>query len=92
MKNKRNTEEDGSISASIDESSTDDDSYNVSISKSSLKDIWYGIQIHPDINARYYRLKMRDFFKQTQSEWEVVALSEKRTVKALHKIFKVVVN
>ena len=52
-----NTEEDESISDSIDDSSTEDDSDDGSISTKAIKYMWNGKHIHTDINTRYVRLK-----------------------------------
>ena len=41
-----------------------------SISIDALEDIQGGSQIHPDTNARYSRLKIRDRIKQMQNEWK----------------------
>ena len=53
VEKKCDTEEDESISASIDESYIYNDSDGGSISTDALKDIWYGSQIHPELNAIY---------------------------------------
>ena len=58
VENGCNAEEDESISDSIDELSTDDESEDRSMSTNALKDNRYVSQIHPDINARYARLKI----------------------------------
>ena len=50
--------------ASIDDSSADNDSGEISISMNALKDILYGIQIHPELNERYARLKSSDCIKK----------------------------
>ena len=68
VENKRNAEEDEYITASIDELSTCNDSSEGSISTHALEDIQDGSQIHPDMNARYARLKTRDNIRQAQSE------------------------
>ena len=74
--------------ASIDEAYTGDDADDGSISMHALGDIWYGNQIHPEINARDSRLKIRDRIKQTQIEWKGSELSEKRMGKGVNKVFK----
>ena len=61
VENELNAEEDESILASIDESSTEDDSGGGSIRTKNSKDIRDGIQVHPYINKRDTR---------TQSEWK----------------------
>ena len=58
----------------------------------AIKDIWNGSKIHPDINARYSRLKILDRIRQTQGDWKVAELSEKIMGKCLHKLFKAIVN
>ena len=87
-----NVEECESVLASIDDSFTDNDYDDGYISKNSLGDIWYGIQIHPEINARYSRLKIHDRIKQTQNEFKGAELSDKSMGKVLHKLFKFVVR
>ena len=77
---------------SIDESYKDNNYYDGSIIKNALEDIHGGIQIHPELNAREARFKIRDLIKQPQNEWKVSELSEKSMVKCLHKLFKTVVN
>ena len=68
--NERNTEEEESISASIDESSTDNNYDDGSISTKSLWDICYGSSIHPELNARYARFKISANIKKTKNEWK----------------------
>ena len=92
VENECNEEEDKSSLSSIDESSTDDESDYLSISTNDLEDILEGSQIHPEINARDDRLKIRDRIRQTQNEWKGSELSEKRMGKGLHKLFKEFVN
>ena len=36
----------------------------------ALKDICGGSQIHPELNARYARLKIRDHIKQAKNKWK----------------------
>ena len=60
-----NTVEDQSISASIDESSTDNESDKEYISMNSLEDIQDGSQIHPYINAIYAKFKIYEHIRQT---------------------------
>ena len=67
VENERNSEEDKSILALNDESSTDNDSDYGSISMNSLEDIWNRSQIHPELNTRDDILKIRDRIKQTQN-------------------------
>ena len=87
-----NAEEEESILSSIHELSIDYGSGDQSISMNLLGYIWYVSQIHPDINARYAILKIRDRIKQTQNEWKVALLSAKVMGKVLHKLFKAAVN
>ena len=70
VENERNTDEDKSISDSIDESSTENGSDDESINKNAIKDIWYGIQVSPEPNARYDRLKICDWIIQTKNWWK----------------------
>ena len=76
----------------IDELSTDDESDDKYISTNSLKEIWRGNYVHPEINARYARLKIRDRIRQTQSEWKGEELSSKSMGKGSNKLFKAVIN
>ena len=57
VENKRNSEEDKSISASIDESFTYNDSDDGSISTNALGEIRDESQIHPKLKARDARLE-----------------------------------
>ena len=77
---------------SIDESSTYDESDEVYISTKSIEDIRDISQIHPDVNTRDAKLKIRDHIFQTQSEWKIAEISVKSMGKCLHKLFKAVVN
>ena len=65
VENECNTEEDESISASIDELSTDDDCNDGYIGTNTLKDIWDGSQIYPEINGRYAIFKICVRIRQT---------------------------
>ena len=76
------------FSDSIDELSTDVESDGGYISTNALKDIQGGSQIHPEINARDFRLKIRDPIKKDQSEWKGAELLEKIIDKGLHKVLK----
>ena len=58
----------------------------------SLEDIHNGIQIHLDINAIYYRLKVCDCINQMKNDWKGSELSAKRMGKVLHKVFKAVLD
>ena len=62
------------------------------MSTNALEDIRYGSQIHPEINARDDRLKMRDLIKKTKSERKRSEISPKSMGKYLHKVFKDVVK
>ena len=65
-----NSEEDESVLASIDESSADNYSDDESISTDLLGDIRGGNHVHPNINARDIRLRIRDRIGKAQSEWK----------------------
>ena len=45
-----------------------DDFDDKCISTNVLEDIRYGSQIHPELNARYAILKLRDSIKQAKNE------------------------
>ena len=77
---------------SIDDSYSDDNSDDEYISMDGIKGIWYGNYAHPNINARYSRLKICDRIRQVKSEWKGAELSQKRMRKYLHKVFKVIVK
>ena len=62
--------------ASIDKSYIDD-SDDGSISTNSLEYIRDRSQIHPELNARYARFKIRDHNKQTKNEWKGAELPER---------------
>ena len=53
---------------SIYQLSIDNDSDDRSISANNLGGIQARSQIHPNINARYARFKIRDRIRQTQNE------------------------
>ena len=57
-----------------------------------LEDSVDGSQIHPDVNARDYTLKICDHIKRTQNEWKGEELSAKSIGKVLHRFFYAVVN
>ena len=59
---------------------------------SALEKIWHGSYVHPKINARDARFKIRENIRQTNSEWKVAELSANGMRKGLHKGFKDVVN
>ena len=63
VKNERYVAKNESISALIDELYTEYDSDDESTSTNSLKEIRYGSYVHPDIMARYSRLKITDHIK-----------------------------
>ena len=52
------------------------------------KGIWGISHIHPELNARDARLKIRACIKQTQNECKGVELSAKIMVNILHKVFR----
>ena len=58
----------------------------------NIEHIWYVIFIHPNINARYARLKIRDHIRQSKNEYKGAEISSEKIVKGLHKVFKAVVN
>ena len=60
VENECNVSEYEYILASIDESSTDNDYYDLYTRTYALEDIQYGKYVHPNINARDTRLKIRD--------------------------------
>ena len=64
---KLNSEKDEPILASINGSSTDNDYDDRSISLKALEVIWNRSQIHPELNAGYYRLEICERIKQTQN-------------------------
>ena len=66
VENERCEEEDESNLSTIDELSTEDESEYGSISTNVFEDIQYESQIHPDINARDARLKVRDRIKNNK--------------------------
>ena len=70
VENERNVAEYEWILASIDYSYTDDYSNNGYIITNSPKDIQDGNYVHPKINTRDDRLKIRELIKQAQSEWK----------------------
>ena len=53
--------------ASIGDLSTDDDSDDGYVSTNNLKDVYDGIQVHPELNERDAKLKIRDRIKQTKN-------------------------
>ena len=92
VENESNTEEEKSISASIDESSTDNDSDEISIITNAFEDIRDRSKINPELNASDAILKIRDLILKTQNEWKVSELSSKSMGKGTHKLFMAVVN
>ena len=71
VENGHNAEEYESTPASIDQSYTDNESDDGYISTKDLEEIWDVIQIHPGINARDARFKIRDCIKRAYSEWKI---------------------
>ena len=67
MENEYNVERYESVLDLIYESYEDNDYDDRSISMNYLEDIWDGSYIHPDINTRYARLKIRNHIKQAQN-------------------------
>ena len=78
--------------ALIDESYIDNEYYDRSISTNALGEIWDGSQIHPELNTRDSRLKIRDYIKQTKNKWKGAEISVKSIVKDSHKVFNDVGN
>ena len=78
--------------SSVDELSIESDFDYGSINMITLEDIKDGSQIHPEINSRYARLKIRDCIRQTKNEGKGSELSSKSMGKGLHKVFKYSVN
>ena len=60
--------------------------------RESFEGIRYGNYVHPDINAKYFRLKIRDCIIQKQSEWKGSELSARVRGKGSYKVFKAVSN
>ena len=58
----------------------------------ALKEPRGWIKIHPELNARDARFKIRDHIKQTQTEWKGALLSAKNMGECLHILFKAVIN
>ena len=92
MENECHVIEDESNLPSIDESSADNVSDSEYISTDDLKEIRDRNYVHPNINARHSRLKIRDQIRKAQSEWKGAVLSSKSMVKISHKLFKVTVK
>ena len=63
--------------ARINESYAENNSNEESISMNDLEDIRDGNYVHPNINARYARLKICDHIRQAHSEWKGAEISEK---------------
>ena len=55
---------------SNDKSSAEDNSDEKSVSTNDLEGVWYGKHVHPDINARDARFKIRGQIRKAQSEWK----------------------
>ena len=62
------------------------------ISTEMLEDIRDISQAHPNVNRRESRYKIRDRFRQRQSEWKGALKATRRMGKVLHKVFKTVVK
>ena len=54
-----------------------------------LEDICDGRHYHPDVNRREAQYKIRDCFKQKQSEWNVALKVTRNMGKGSHKLFKI---
>ena len=78
--------------SSTDDSSEEDNSDDEYISLDTFEDIRGGKHVHPNIDARDARYRIRDHIRKSQSEWTVAELSEKIMGKGLHKVFEVVVQ
>ena len=66
LENECNLVEEISILDSIDELSAINTYIDKSTITDSLVDIWYRSYMHPNINARDYRLKIRDHIRQAK--------------------------
>ena len=76
----------------MDVISSGDESNSEPVSTDMLENICDGSQYHPSVNRREERYKIRDWIKQSESEWKGVLLSTPNMSKGLHKVFKTVVN
>ena len=61
------------------------------ISTEMLEDIRDGSQIHPNINRREARYKIRDRIRQTQSEWKGALKATRNIGKGLDKVCSTIV-
>ena len=65
MENKQNLVEDESNSDSINESSVEYNSDEEYINTNTLEEIWDRKHVHPNINARDFRLIIRDQIRKS---------------------------
>ena len=78
--------------ASINELYAENDSDDKSISMDDPEDIRDGNYVHPNINARYSRFKIRFGIRQVHSKWKGAEISSKMMGKGLHSVFKAIVK
>ena len=71
--------------------SGDESDHNI-ISTEMLVDIRDGSQIHPNVNMREARYKLRDRIRQRQSGWKGVSKATQNVGEGLNKVFKTVVK
>ena len=76
----------------IDAMDSGDDYDDEPMSMEMLEDIYDSSKSHPSVNRREARYKLCDHIKQGQSEWKGVLLYTQNMGKALHKVFKTVVE
>ena len=62
------------------------------ISTEMLEDIRYGSHIHPNVNKREARYKIRDRVRQKELQWKGALKSTRSMGKGLHKVFSTIVN
>ena len=71
---------------------SDEQSDHDLISTEMLEDICGGSQIHPNVNKREARYKIRDSIKQRQLEWKGALKATRIMRKRLHKVFSTAVK
>ena len=71
---------------------SNDDSDHDIISTEMLEDIRDGSQTHPNVNKREACYKIRDHFRQRQSQWKEALKAMRSMGKGLHKVFSTVVK
>ena len=76
----------------MDAMNSSDESDHDLISTEMLEDICDGNQTHPNVNRREARYKIRDCFRQMQSEWKGMLKATRSMGKGLHKVFGTVVK